>query len=192
MRVFVLIYVPELRSHPLSTGPVKAPSSLTSSYSNIAHEDAHPSEHRGETGDLDNIDPHPIDDTTPLFKTLYNQAQALVDKDTMIIPFTTPTGHTHILRSLGPQTVYIQESLCGDDGDIVSSLSGWVRETVVVVGDEGGQGGLVDTDDEGGSGKEKHQKWWQKEERTGLGKRVAVVDSLRVGEDWRRRVGGHD
>lgn len=184
--------MPNLKTHPLSVGSTKAPSSLTSSYSNIAHEDAHPSEKGRETSILDNIDPNPIDDTTPLFKTLYNQAQALVDKDTMIIPFTTPNGHSHILRSLGPQTVYIQESLCGEDGDIVANLSGWVKETVVVVGDEGGHGGLVDTDDEGTSGKEKHEKWWQKEERTGLGKRVAVVDSLRVGEDWRRRVGGHD
>lgn len=114
----------------------------------------------------------------------------------MILPFTTPNGHSHILRSLGPQTVYIQESLCGEDGEIVGNLSGWVKETVVVVGDEGGHGGLVDTDDEGGRGGESEEKrgekWWMKEERTGLGKRVAVVDSLRVGEDWRRRVGGHD
>jgi hypothetical protein len=30
--------------------------------------------------------------------------------------------------------------------------------------------------------------WWQREERTGLGKRVVVVESLKVGDDWRRRV----
>ncbi|KAL9116235.1 MAG: hypothetical protein Q9227_000606 [Pyrenula ochraceoflavens] len=188
-RIFVLIYIPELKAHPLSTASTKTPASLTSSYSNIAHEDAHSLEDTEER--LANVDPHPIDDTPPLFKTLYNQAQALVDKDSMIMPFTMPTGHMHILRSLGPETVYIQESLCGHDGDLVSSLSGWVKQTVVVVGDEGGHGGLVDTDDEAPTD-EKHEKWWQQEERTGLGKRVAVVDSLRVGEDWGRRVNGHD
>lgn len=109
------------------------------------------------------------------------------------MPFTTSTGHLHILRSLGPETVYIQESLCGHDGELVTQLSGWVKQTVVVVGDEGGAGGLIDSEDEVGLGKEKAgESWWQLEERTGLGKRVAVVEGLRVGEDWRRRVGEHD
>ena len=185
-----MIYNPDLKAHPLSIPSTKPPASLTSSYSNIAHEDAHSSEEAVDA--LSHIDPSPIDDASPLFKTLYNQAQALVDRDSMVMPFTSLAGHMHILRSLSPETVYIQESLCGPDGDLVSSLSGWVKKIDVVVGDEGGHGGLVDTDDEATTGAEKHEKWWQKEERTGLGKRVAVVDSLRVGEDWRRRVNGHD
>ena len=140
----------------------------------------------------------PIDETSALFKTLYNQSLALVEEDRMIMPFTTPTGHLHILRILAPETVYIQESLCGPDGDIVNQLSGWVRQTVVVVGDEGGLGGLIDSEDEvgleraGQSSRKDEEKWWQKEERTGLGKRVAVVDVLKAGEDWRRRVSEHD
>ena len=185
---------------------------MTSSYSNISHGDAHtsgqfpsssdPHDGGGNGGDeiLANVDPTPlIDDRSSLYKTLHAQALALVERDTLVIPFTTPSGHVHILRSLAPETVYIQESLCGEDGDIVANLSGWVKQTVVVIGDEGGHGGLVDTDDEVGDGgddaaaaKRAGEIWWQKEERTGLGKRVQIVESLKVGDDWRRRVTGLD
>ena len=139
-----------------------------------------------------NVEPNPIDETSPLYKTLHNQSQALVERDNMIMPFTSRTGHIHMLRSLAPETVYIQESMCGNDGDIVAKLSGWVKETIVVIGDEGGHGGLVDTDDEMASSHAKGNLWWQREERTGLGKRVFVVESLKVGDDWRRRVSQHD
>ena len=197
-----MIYAPDLKSHPLGAPSPKPGSSIThgsrtSSFSNISHGDAHtPGEFPGATeGSLAQLEPNPIDNTSPLFKTLYNQAMAIVEVDTNIFPFTTPKGHVHILRSLAPQTVYIQQSLCGEDGDIAASLSGWVKQLVVVIGDEGGQGGLVDTDDEGAGNekrKAKSQEWWQKEERTGLGRGVAVVDSLKIGDDWRRRIGEKD
>lgn len=168
--------------------------STTSSFSNISHGDAHtPGEFPSESdGGLVNVDPNPVDDSSMLFKTLYNQASVVVEKDTMILPFTTRTGHLHILRSLAPETVYIQESLCGEDGEIARHLSGWVKQTVVVIGDEGGHGGLVDTEDEDGLSRARAEPWWQKEERTGLGKGVAVVDSLKIGDDWRRRAGEND
>ena len=196
----VLIYAPELTAHPLAIAPSsKGGSSIThesrtSSFSNISHGDAHtPGEFPGASdGSLTHLDPNPMDNTSPLFKTLYNQAMTIVEKDSMILPFTTLTGHLHILRSLAPRTVYIQQSLCGDDGEIASSLSGWVKQIVVVIGDEGGHGGLVDTEDEEGLGKTRSQEWWQKEERTGLGRGIAVVDSLKIGDDWRRRIGEHD
>lgn len=194
--MFVLIYSPELKHHPMSvTTPSRGPGSMASSYSNIAHEDAHPPGEYPSAMDSNNqnADFRIIDETTALFKTLHNQAQALVERDTMIMPFNTSAGHLHILKSLAPETVYIQESLCGPEGDIVSQLDGWVRQTVVVVGDEGGHGGLVDeSEDEVGLEKSSQEKWWQKEERTGLGRSVSVVDSLRVGDDWRRRVREHD
>lgn len=169
---------------------------MTSSFSNISQADAHtPAQTPGEfpegDGILSSVEPNPIDDSSSLYKTLHNQAQALVDKDTMILPFTSKNGHKHIVKSLAPEVVYIQESLCGSEGEVVAELSGWVRQTVVVIGDEGGHGGLIDTDDEmagrkGGAGQ--GQVWWQTEERTGLGKRVAVVESLKIADDWGRRV----
>jgi len=171
---------------------------MASSFSNISQGDLHtpgatPGEFPGESdGILSSVDPNPIDETSSLYKTLHNQAQALVEKDSMIMPFTSRSGHVHILRSLAPEIVYIQESLCGDDGDIVTHLSGWVKQTIVVIGDEGGHGGLVDTDDEMTHAQAKGQIWWQKEERTGLGKRVAVVESLKVGDDWQRRMEDQD
>ena len=197
-RVFVLIYAPDLKTHPLSPVATRRPSqSMASSFSNISQTDAHtpaatPGEYPdGSGGPLSSVDPNPIDDTSALYKTLHNQAQAIVERDTMILPFTSQNGHKHILKSLAPETVYIQESLCGSQGEVIADLSGWVRQTVVVIGDEGGAGGLVDTDDESALGR-KDEKWWMKEERTGLGKRVAVVESLKVGEDWRRRVNERD
>ena len=173
---------------------------MASSFSNISQTDAHTPaqtpgefpEGDGEGGMLSSVDPNPIDEASSLYKTLHNQAQTLVEKDTMIVPFTSRTGHKHILKSLAPELVYIQETLCGSEGGIVADLSGWVRQTVVVIGDEGGQGGLVDTDDEGARAGSKGQVWWQTEERTGLGKRVAVVESLKIGDDWERRVNEKD
>ncbi|KIY02115.1 uncharacterized protein Z520_02253 [Fonsecaea multimorphosa CBS 102226] len=194
-RVFVLIYAPELKTHPLSLATNRPSQSMASSFSNISHADAQtPAQTPGDfpnDGILTQVDPNPIDEPTSLFKTLYNQAVGIVDKDTMVLPYTSPNGHKHILRSLSPEVVYIQESLCGRDGEIVSDLSGWVKQTVIVIGDEGGHGGLIDTDDESVTHRTT-EKWWQKEERTGLGKRVAVVESLKIGEDWDRRINEKD
>lgn len=132
---------------------------------------------------------NPLDDASPLYKSLHNQAIALVERETHILPFTSQQGHKHMLRSIGPELVYIQESLCGRHGEIVSELKGWVRQIVVVIGDEHGTGGLVDSDDEG-DGKDRSGEWWRKEEVTGVGRGVTVVESVHVGEDWQRRVGG--
>lgn len=107
------------------------------------------------------------------------------------MPFSTPSGHVHILRHLSPDIVYIQESLTGNEGEAVHHIAGWVRQVVVVVGDEGGHGDLIDSED-GSVLADKGEKWWQKEGVTGLGKRIDVVDGLRTGDDWRRRVSGYD
>jgi hypothetical protein len=168
---------------------------MASSFSNISQKDIDtPAQTPGEfpsDGILDSMSPRPVDETTSLFKTLHNQAQAVVEKDTMILPYTTKNGHKHILKSLSPEVVYIQESLTGENGEVVNDIGGWVKQTVVVIGDEGGAGGLVDTDDE--DGREKLSgKWWMKEERTGLGKRVTVVEGIKVGDDWKRRLNDED
>ncbi|KAL9103866.1 MAG: hypothetical protein Q9163_001144 [Psora crenata] len=116
-------------------------------------------------------------------------ARAIVEKATMIMPFTTPTGFVHLLRHLGPEVVYLQATLAGSNGEHMDPIKNWVGQTVIVVGDESGHGGLVDSEDERA---EIRNKWWLEDSRIGLGKGVEIVEGLRVGEDFKRRVGGHD
>jgi len=127
LRVFILIYTPDLKQHPLAdTSPDKAPTSTTSSYSNIGHEDAQSQD--------DKTPEHKASSArSKMFNTLYTQAQALVEKDTMIMPFTTPTGYIHLLRHLGPEIVYLQQTLSGQGGDAISQISGWVGQILLVV-----------------------------------------------------------
>lgn len=170
---------------------------MDSSYSNIEPEEVPGATTAGTPGnELTSVEPHTtadeLESTSRLFKTLYTQAQALVAKETMIMPYSTPNGHVHLLRHLSPDIVYIQESLTGNEGEAVKQLSNWVRHVVVVVGDEGGRGGLVDSEDELSPADESHEKWYRKEGVTGIGKHIDIVDSLKAGDDWRRRVSGHD
>ena len=122
-----------------------------------------------------------------MFDTLYTQAQALVSKETEIMPFTTPAGYIPILKHLAPETVYLQETL-SDSGNAIPQVKNWIGHDIVLVVGESGHGGLVDSEDE----QEEKDKWWHNDPRVGLGKGVEIVDGLRVGEDWRRRIGGHD
>ncbi|KAL8729394.1 MAG: hypothetical protein Q9166_004787 [cf. Caloplaca sp. 2 TL-2023] len=185
-RVFVLIYAPDLRRHPLSTSDGQPGSSMTSSYSNIGPEEAHEAVTSTES------EKRPSS-RSKMFDSLYKEALSMVDNDTMVMPFTTPTGHVHLLRHLAPEIVYLQETLSGSVGDTISQISNWVGRIVLVVGDESGHGGLVDSEDERGHpSHEARDRWWQDDPRIGLGKGVEVVDGLRLGDDWRRRVRGHD
>lgn len=128
-----------------------------------------------------------------MFNALYAQAQALVEKDTMIMPFTTPSGYVHLLRHIAPEIVYVQETLSGPNGDAVLHIAGWVGQVVLVVGDESGHGGLVDSEDERGAlGDERREHWWHDHPKIGLGKGIEVVEGLNVGDHWRKRVRGHD
>lgn len=168
--------------------------SLASSYSNIGNEDvqSHGDESEKPLSMTDQISLS-APSRSKMFNKLYTQAQALVDDETMVMPFTTLSGHVHLLRHLGPEIVYIQEILTGPGGDVVSQISNWVGQIVLVVGDESGHGGLVDSEDERGHlGQDSLKKWWQDDPRVGLGKGTEVVEGLRMSEDWRRRVGGHD
>jgi len=187
-KIFVLIYAPDLKhGNNKGTSPNKS-LSVASSYSNINPEDA------ASSGELPTVEPRQMDESegkTPLFNTLYSQALAIVEKENTIMPFSTESGYVHLVRHLSPELVYVQESLTGKDGSAVQHISGWVRQVVVVVGDEGGRGGLIDSDEESFLA-ENGEKWWQKEGITGIGKRIDVVDVLRTGLDWRRRVRGLD
>ena len=153
---------------------------MTSSYSNIGHEDAQ---------SPPKVSPKDESPRSKKFDTLYTQAKALVEKETMIMPFTTLSGFIPMLRHLGPETVYLQANLAGEKGEQIDQIKSWVSQVVIVVGDDSGHGGLVDSEDEQGT---ELAKWWADDARIGLGKGVEVVDGLRVGEDFRRRIAGHD
>ena len=124
------------------------------------------------------------------FDALYTQALTLVTSPAQILPFTTSDGYVHILRHLAPQLVYISDTLSGDEGENIAQLKGWVGHTILVAGDEG-HGGLADTEteDEDTDGKKiRRERWYEDAAFVGLGKDVEVVDAVRVGEDWERRV----
>jgi hypothetical protein len=135
-----------------------------------------------------------------LWNTLHAQALRLVENPAMVMPFTTPTGHVHMLKHLGPDLVYIVDALSGHNGAHVEEIKRWVGQTIVVVGSGGtGLGGLVDTDDEGPVSKSKSEhavrheaKWWESADMVGLGKGVEIVDASRLEDDFERRVGGRD
>jgi hypothetical protein len=195
-RVFIMIYSPDLKDHPLSSNhPASRPAaSLASSYSNIGQDDLH-TPREEEEKPLSTIDPHPMSSLhgSAKFNALYRQAQGLVEKDTMIMPFTTPTGYVHLLRHIAPEVVYIQATLSGPNGETVKHIAGWVGQVVLVVGDETGHGGLVDSEDERGAiGHKPQDRWWQDDPSIGLGKGIEVVEGIRLMEDWRRRVKLHD
>lgn len=184
-----MIYAPDLKQHPLAGGQSSRPGiSLSSSYSNIGQEDLS-AQSPGAQATTEAT--RPFESDSKMFNALYGQAQALVEKQTMIMPFTTPGGYVHLLRHIAPEVVYVQANLAGDHGDAVKHIAGWVGQVVLVVGDEGGHGGLVDSEDEHG-GARPDARWWQDDPKIGLGKGIEVVEGMRVGEDWRRRVRGHD
>jgi len=130
----------------------------------------------------------------PAYNAVYAQAQSLVEKDSMVLTFTSPTGHVHILRHIQPEIIYLQESLGGEKGSAVTQLQTWLRHDIIlVVGAESGHGGLADSESEAEKpGGAKEEVWWQKEERVGRGRGVIVVDGMRVHDDWTRRVQGKD
>lgn len=111
----------------------------------------------------------------------------------MILPFTSPNGHVHILRHLQPEVIYLQESLAGDNGTVVTQLQTWLRHDIIlVVGAESGHGGLADSESEAEKPGKSVEKWWHREDRVGRGRGVIVVDSVRINDDWARRVQGKD
>ncbi|KAH8819218.1 hypothetical protein F5884DRAFT_759952 [Xylogone sp. PMI_703] len=185
-RLFILIFSPDLKEHPLDASS-QAPGSLSSSFSNIGHEQALPPGKEPEK-----ILTSPTTSGSLAFRAIYGQALGLVEKETMVLPFTTPTGHVQILRHLNPDIVYLQESLAGDNGEIVTNLQSWLRQDVVlVVGADDGHGGLADSESEAEPGP-KVEHWWEREDRVGRGRGVVVVEGLRVGDDWARRIEGKE
>ncbi|KAL2755303.1 hypothetical protein ACRALDRAFT_1076996 [Sodiomyces alcalophilus JCM 7366] len=187
VKLFVLVYAPGLKDNTLDATSNLPPPSLSSSFSNIEHNQAQAqAEEEPKSPAVD------ASAGSPTFNAIHSQALALVEKETMVLPFTSPNGHAHILRHLKPDIVYLQESLAGEQGSIVTNMQTWLRHDVIlVVGAESGDGGLADSESEAEkSGAE--EKWWQRPERVGRGRGVVVVDGMRVGDDWARRVQGKE
>ncbi|UNI24586.1 hypothetical protein JDV02_010320 [Purpureocillium takamizusanense] len=186
IKLYILIYAPHLKDTALENVTSNLPPpSLSSSFSNIGHDQA-------QTPGEEAKSPLASATNNAAFNAVYSQALTLVEKEPMILPFTTPNGHVHILRHIQPEIVYLQESLAGDNGSIITNLQTWLRHDVIlVVGAESGSGGLADSESEAErSGKE--EKWWQRPERVGRGRGVVVVDGMRVHDDWTRRVQGRE
>ncbi|KAI0025292.1 hypothetical protein F4780DRAFT_723011 [Xylariomycetidae sp. FL0641] len=186
-KLFILIFAPGLKDQALeAVASNLPPASLSSSFSNIGHDQVQTPGDEAKS---------PLSGANPAnsaFNAVYSQALTLVEKESMILPFTSANGHAHILRHLQPDVVYLQESLAGDDGSVINQLQTWFRyDVILVVGADGGHGGLADSDSEA-EGPEKTASWWQQEERVGRGRGVVVVDSLRVGDDWARRIQGKE
>lgn len=175
--LFVLIYAPDQTSLPDLTSSTSASTTLSSSYASVSY---------------------PASSPKTLFDSLWQKSLSLADKPSQIMPFSTPTGYTHILRHLSPSLVYLPDipTLSGHNGEHVQQLKGWVGQTILVVGDDGA-GGLIDTETDtedeasrrGMARGEDHNKWWETSDLVGLGKDVEVVDIGRIAEDWSRRVG---
>ncbi|KAF2087064.1 hypothetical protein K490DRAFT_73886 [Saccharata proteae CBS 121410] len=191
--LFILIHAPSLRSR---SSPNQPPS-LGSSYEAISTPGQTPAE------ELTSLDPQPYGSgsgsgsESNAYAAIHAQAVRLVQKPSMVMPFTTPSGHVHMLRHLAPDVVYLAEDLAGRDGELVEQIKGWVGQVMVVVGGASGAGlgGLVDTEDEGEKEKardERGRSWWAEGEMVGLGKGVEVVDVGRMEDDFMRRVGGKE
>ncbi|KAL9080995.1 MAG: hypothetical protein Q9159_007459 [Coniocarpon cinnabarinum] len=199
MTLLILIYAPHLEKHPLASSqtPIKSRRTSTGSYDKLSDMPQASFESRGDgpisMEDADSegqiINSYTSSSSPAMYNALATQAATLVSHPTHILPFTTPTGHVHMLKHLAPSLVYIQESLCGERGQLVRDIGGWVGQCVVVVGAEGA--GLVDTETEDeGPRREEGKKWWQDERIVGLGKGVEVVEGMKLGEDWGKRVEG--
>ncbi|KAI0479480.1 hypothetical protein GGR56DRAFT_635268 [Xylariaceae sp. FL0804] len=187
IKLFVLIYAPGIKEPGLEAPASNLPpASLSSSFSNIGHDQVQTPGEETKSPLLAS------NSSNTAFNAVYSQALGLVEKETMVFPFTSASGHVHILRHLQPEVVYLQESLAGDEGSVITHLQAWLRyDVILVVGADDGHGGLADSESEA-ERPEKKDVWWQKEERVGRGRGVVVVDGLRVADDWARRVQGKD
>ncbi|KKA30684.1 hypothetical protein TD95_003360 [Thielaviopsis punctulata] len=182
-KLYVLIYAPCLKEKDAFNDTVETgPPSSGSSFSNIGHDQAQPSE---AGSPLINVS-----SSYAVYNSIYSQALALVENSAMIIRYTTPNGHMHALRQLNPDVIYMQESLCGDKGSYITQLQSWYRyNVIVVVGTENGHGGIADSECEADrEPKVDKPKWWQDNERVARGKGIIVVDGTRLQDDWLRRL----
>lgn len=205
IQLFVLIYAPDLKQLPAIPDPTNSSYSVPSSQPRgrdnerplDAHSTSNPSVSPSNGFDTPRTTPgfsppgtSASGGQSAAFSALYARAVGLVERPSMVLPFSTPAGWIYQLRHVEPSLLYLQQSFAGENGGQVSQVVSWVGQTVVVLGGEEGDGGLADDDDDdaqgdaGGAGKD---RWWIGSDLIGLGKGVDIVDVTRLGEDWHRR-----
>lgn len=179
-RLFVLIYAPYLKEHPMDTA-----------YSQPMLPESHATNNGDEqsSSKYDMLNECPIPKSTSLsFNKIYSEALCLVEKQTMVLPFTTATGHTQLLRHLGADIIYLQDSLTGSNGEVITNLQTWLRhDVVVVVGDGDTCSGLADSESDADQSVAK-DLWWKNNERVGKGRGAVIIEAFRIGDDWMKRV----
>ncbi|KAI6245545.1 hypothetical protein HI914_06781 [Erysiphe necator] len=182
-RLFILIYAPLLKVHPLDASPSNSGlQDPTLKRNNIQSQLSFESS--------DKIQFSATQST--MFDSIYFEALRIVEKETMVLPFTSATGHLQILRHLKPDIVYLQESLSGINGEYISNIQTWLRQDIVlIIGDGCNSSGLADTDSEIKPIDSK-EYWWKREDRVGKGRGVIVMEAFRIGDDWNKRVENKD
>lgn len=68
-------------------------------------------------------------------QTLGSTAASLVERDEMVMTFSSSAGYVHMLRHLGPSHVLLEDShaLIGAEGINVKQLTGWVGSVDIVM-----------------------------------------------------------
>ncbi|KAL1642930.1 hypothetical protein SLS58_005172 [Diplodia intermedia] len=200
--LFVLIYAPSLKPRSSSSNqsgslgssyaaiptPAQTPGDEMSSLEPQQYGSGHNTPKSGNIPSMSSSTSENV-----LYNSIHARALRLVKDRTMVMPFTTPSGHVHMLRHLAPDLVYVTEDLSGTQGEYVEQIRNWVGQVMIVVGAGGVGLGLVDTEDEGeGGGRINEKKWWETTTMVGLGKGVEVVDASRLIDDFERRAGGKE
>lgn len=134
---------------------------------------------------------------TPFDKPIEKLAHTLAPEspDEFFINYTAhPEALVNILRTLEPETVYVEQGLAGEHGELCTALlqGGWVGKVIVVLeGGAEGLEGLLDSEDERALVEKKSGRWWEDGKGGVLDRfrgRCAVVERAYLAEDWNRRV----
>ncbi|KAI1004902.1 hypothetical protein K3495_g3309 [Podosphaera aphanis] len=177
LRLFILIYAPLLKKHPIDAAATQSP---ILSFSNICFD---------ETESPSSESEKLLTSAASLaFHSVYSQAIGLVEKETMVLPFTTSSGHIQILRHLKPEIIYLEENLCGNDGQIITQLQAWLHQDVVVIIDDEYAARDVTKNENKPEHADTENLWWKREEKVGKGSGVVLVKTSNIGDDWSKRV----
>ncbi|CAZ85479.1 unnamed protein product [Tuber melanosporum] len=192
--VNILVYSPQLKTHPLSKSSAFRSQHAAAAAAAVVE---------APVGSSDKLLHKPSASHFSPTASTFTLASSMLPSECPlehILPFTQASSIVPLLRTLAPETVYIEEPLTlPTSGGIVSTLleGRWVGNVVVgLIGDDDQLAQLMDSDDEKMQEEEKTRKgegkWWGTEVegsiRGRFGNRVQIVEGWVLIEDWRRRV----